>query len=107
WGHRASRRRGLLRGSRRRPPPRDRSAGDHPGVSARLVPDLVLTEGGFTSGRAVTLADGRIASIEPWRGFEPGDVVLEGKALLPGTVNAHRHPFPSLLRGLGPRPALP
>jgi len=70
-------------------------------VSARLVPDLVLTEGGFTSGRAVTLADGRIASIEPWRGSEPGDVVLEGKALLPGTVNAHCHTFQSLLRGLG------
>jgi 5-methylthioadenosine/S-adenosylhomocysteine deaminase len=70
-------------------------------VSARLVPDLVLTEGGFASGRAVTLADGRIASIEPVRRAEPDDVVLESKALLPGTVNAHCHTFQSLLRGLG------
>jgi len=70
-------------------------------VSPRLVPDLVLTEGGFASGRAVTLADGRIASVEPIRGVEPGDVVLGGKALLPGTVNTHCHTFQSLLRGLG------
>jgi 5-methylthioadenosine/S-adenosylhomocysteine deaminase len=70
-------------------------------VSPRLVPDLVLTEGGFASGRAVTLADGRIASIEPVRRAEPDDVVLESKALLPGTVNAHCHTFQSLLRGLG------
>jgi 5-methylthioadenosine/S-adenosylhomocysteine deaminase len=70
-------------------------------VSPRLAPDLVLTEGGFASGRAVTLADGRIASIEPVRRAEPDDVVLEGKALLPGTVNAHCHTFQSLLRGLG------
>jgi 5-methylthioadenosine/S-adenosylhomocysteine deaminase len=70
-------------------------------VSPRLVPDLVLTEGGFASGRAVTLADGRIASIEPVRRAETDDVVLEGKALLPGTVNAHCHTFQSLLRGLG------
>ena len=70
-------------------------------MSPRLVPDLVLTEGGFASGRGVTLADGRIASIEPVRRAEPDDVVLESKALLPGTVNAHCHTFQSLLRGLG------
>jgi len=67
----------------------------------RLVPDLVLTEGGFASGRAVTLAEGRIASIDPLDRAQPGDVVLEGRALLPGTVNAHCHTFQSLLRGLG------
>src|SRR5207244_4156568 len=31
----------------------------------------------------------------------PSDVMLTGKALLPGTVNAHCHTFQSLLRGLG------
>lgn len=70
-------------------------------MSPRLVPDLVLTEGGWTSGRAVSLEAGRIASIEPVHRAEPGDVALEGRALLPGTVNAHCHTFQSLLRGLG------
>src|SRR5207245_6217068 len=66
-----------------------------------LVPDLILTERGFTSGQAVTLAGGRIASVEPVGRGEPGDVALAGKALLPGTVNTHCHTFQSLLRGLG------
>ena len=70
-------------------------------MTLRLVPDLVLTGGGFVSGRAVTLAEGRIASLEPIRRPEPDDVALDGKALLPGTVNAHCHTFQSLLRGLG------
>ena len=53
------------------------------------------------TGRAVTLAGGRIAAIEPVDRARAGDVVLAGKALLPGTVNAHCHTFQSLLRGLG------
>ena len=32
-------------------------------MTLRLVPDLVLTEGGFASGHAVTLAGGRIDSV--------------------------------------------
>jgi 5-methylthioadenosine/S-adenosylhomocysteine deaminase len=68
---------------------------------ARLVPDLILTEAGWTSGRAVTIANGRIASIEPIDRPASGDITLAGKALLPGTVNAHCHTFQSLLRGLG------
>ena len=68
---------------------------------SRVVPELVLTETGWASGRAVTLDGGRIASIEPLDRLRPGDVTLAGKALLPGTVNAHCHTFQSLLRGLG------
>jgi 5-methylthioadenosine/S-adenosylhomocysteine deaminase len=67
----------------------------------RLVPDLVLTESGWASGRAVTLAGGRIGSIEPVRDAAPDDVRLAGRALMPGTINAHCHTFQSLLRGLG------
>jgi 5-methylthioadenosine/S-adenosylhomocysteine deaminase len=67
----------------------------------RLVPDLVLTEAGWASGRAVTLAGGRIGSIEPVRAAAPDDVRLAGRALMPGTINAHCHTFQSLLRGLG------
>lgn len=67
----------------------------------RLLPDLVLTESGWTSGRAVVVEGGRIASLEPAGRRRPGDLGLGGKALLPGTVNAHCHTFQSLLRGLG------
>ena len=67
----------------------------------RLLPDLVLTESGWKSGRAVVLDGGRIGAIEPAGRLWPGDLTLGGKALLPGTVNAHCHTFQSLLRGLG------
>src|SRR5437899_4535811 len=66
----------------------------------RLVPDLVLTDAGWQPGRAVMVEGGRIATIEPVHRLWPGDVMLAGKALLPGTVNAHGHTFQSLLRGL-------
>ncbi|PYN14799.1 MAG: S-adenosylhomocysteine deaminase [Candidatus Rokuibacteriota bacterium] len=74
-------------------------AGDR--VISRLAPELVLTETGLASGRVVTIDGGRIASIEPLERLRPGDLALAGKALLPGTVNAHCHTFQSLLRGLG------
>lgn len=65
------------------------------------MPDLVLTPAGWRTGTAVTLARGRIGVLEPAGPARPGDEVLTGKALLPGTVNAHCHTFQSLLRGLG------
>lgn len=67
----------------------------------RLVPDLVLTDEGFRSGLALTVADGVIAGIEPAGAPRPGDVLLPRRALAPGTVNSHCHTFQSLLRGLG------
>ncbi|MGH7275718.1 MAG: amidohydrolase family protein [Candidatus Rokuibacteriota bacterium] len=67
----------------------------------RLIPELVLTESGWRSGQAVTVEGGRIAAIEPVDRLWPGDLAFAGKALLPGTVNAHCHTFQSLLRGLG------
>jgi len=67
----------------------------------RLLPDLVLTPDGWATDHAVAITDGRIAFIGPVRAAESGDVRLPGKALLPGTVNAHGHAFQSLLRGLG------
>ncbi len=70
----------------------------------RLAPDLVLIDGRFERGRAIAIADGRIADVgpAPAAGGEASDVErLPGKALLPGTVNAHCHTFQSLLRGLG------
>ena len=67
-------------------------------MSPRLIPDLVLTEAGWTSGQGVALEGGRIASIDRIDRPAPGDVRLAGKALVPGTVNAHCHTFQSLLR---------
>jgi 5-methylthioadenosine/S-adenosylhomocysteine deaminase len=66
----------------------------------RLLPELVYADGRFRPGLAVDVADGRIAAIAPAADPARG-VRLPGKALLPGTVNAHCHTFQSLLRGLG------
>jgi 5-methylthioadenosine/S-adenosylhomocysteine deaminase len=67
----------------------------------RLVPELVLTASGWEAGRAVLVTDGRIAAVQAAAGPQSADVALRGRALLPGTVNAHCHTFQSLLRGLG------
>src|SRR5207245_11004961 len=70
----------------------------------RLLPDVVVAEGSRSSDETVTVRDGRITDVAP---SSPADVTatditrLPGKALLPGTVNAHCHAFQSLLRGLG------
>ena len=70
----------------------------------RLLPDMVVSEGRWYGDHVIAVSDGRIASVAP---VTPGDgkgaliTRLPGKALLPGTVNAHCHTFQSLLRGLG------
>jgi 5-methylthioadenosine/S-adenosylhomocysteine deaminase len=74
----------------------------------RLLPDLVLTGAGWRRDTVVVLADdGTIAAIDTLPAArvppvpEAHVIRLAGKALLPGTVNAHCHTFQSLLRGLG------
>jgi 5-methylthioadenosine/S-adenosylhomocysteine deaminase len=67
----------------------------------RLLADRVLTEAGWREACAVTLEDGRIVGVDAAGTEGPGDVRLPGRALLPGTVNAHCHTFQALLRGLG------
>src|SRR5206468_11103554 len=52
-------------------------------------------------GHAVDVEGGRITAVEPAGRLGQGDLTLAGRALLPGTVNAHCHTFQSLLRGLG------
>src|SRR5262249_49353194 len=71
--------------------------------AVRLVPDLLLVDGRFAPGRAVGGRAGPLAAVAPappGRARGPA-LALPGKALLPGTVNAHCHTFQSLLRGLG------
>jgi 5-methylthioadenosine/S-adenosylhomocysteine deaminase len=68
----------------------------------RLQADVVFAGGRAVSDRVVTITDGRITAVEPPGPAAPADLIrLPGKALLPGTVNAHCHTFQSLLRGLG------
>src|SRR2546421_1840543 len=67
----------------------------------RLVPEVVLPPDGWRRDTAITVTDGRIAQVGVAGGARGGDVALPGRALLPGTVNAHCHTFQSLLRGLG------
>src|SRR5258705_4470918 len=71
----------------------------------RLWPDLLFANGREVSGHVVSIADGRITAVAPPSPTDTAatsDVIrLPGKALLPGTVNAHCHTFQSLLRGLG------
>ena len=67
----------------------------------RLRPELVLTPEGWARDQAVAITDGRVAFVGPAGAADPTDVSLAGKALVPGTINAHSHTFQSLLRGLG------
>src|ERR1700675_2868642 len=70
----------------------------------RLQADVVFTGGRAVSDHVVTIRDGRITAVASASAADATatDVVrLPGKALLPGTVNAHCHTFQSLLRGLG------
>ena len=70
----------------------------------RLLPDVVVAEGCRFSDEIVTVRDGRITDVAPRSSADATatDITqLPGKALLPGTVNAHCHAFQSLLRGLG------
>ncbi|HVV84150.1 MAG TPA: amidohydrolase family protein, partial [Kofleriaceae bacterium] len=77
-------------------------------MSTVFVADAAVV-GGVARGPTAVLADGgAIVRVDP-----PDDVLadpraagaavvrLAGKALLPGTVNAHNHSFQSLLRGIG------
>jgi imidazolonepropionase-like amidohydrolase len=58
---------------------------------------------------AVTVADGRIARIEPATGAPPADAIdLAGRTLMPGLIDAHSHVLSDTERspGFGPPPLL-
>ena len=85
--------------------PRRQAAGHHRLrrlARMRIVPDLALIGGRFARDVAVEVTDGRITAVTPGPSDNAPDTVrLAGKALMPGTVNAHCHSFQSLLRGFG------
>ncbi|MBW3565059.1 MAG: formimidoylglutamate deiminase [Acidobacteria bacterium] len=60
--------------------------------------DLVWTGEAFEPDRLVAFEEDSSASIEP-AGNRRADLRLEGKALIPGFVNAHSHSFQRALRG--------
>ena len=63
------------------------------------LPDLVYLDGRFESGRAIVCDDaGNIVRITASEEV-PNGVRLQGRALLPGMVNAHSHAFQRVIRG--------
>src|SRR5207237_7574248 len=62
-------------------------------MSTRLVPDLVLTDAGWQSGRVVVVEGGRIAAVELGHCVLPRDVILKCIALLSGTVKPASRPL--------------
>ncbi len=63
-----------------------------------LEPDLLHHDGVLRPGLALVVEAGRIVDVRPATGR---GTRLAGRALVPGTVNAHNHSFQSLVRGFG------
>ena len=65
-----------------------------------LTASCVFVDGRFERDFGVRVGqDGRILEVGPLQELGKPDRVLEGRALLPGAVNAHSHAFQRLLRG--------
>ncbi|WP_346243484.1 amidohydrolase [Shouchella clausii] len=67
--------------------------------------DLMYTDGAFQQGYAMCVNNGEIEAIGPQENMSRlyshvPLVAMDGKAIMPGTVNAHNHSFQSLLRGI-------
>ncbi len=63
-----------------------------------LEPDLLYVDGALRPGLALATQAGRIVEVGPAAGR---GTRLPGRAVVPGTVNAHNHSFQSLVRGFG------
>jgi formimidoylglutamate deiminase len=62
------------------------------------LPDLIYLDGRFESGRAIVCDEaGKIVRVTSEE--VPEAVRLQGRALLPGMVNAHSHAFQRVIRG--------
>ena len=70
------------------------------GEQIAWLPDLLYTDGRFESGVAILCdRDGRIVSLTREAEVTGRIVRLEGRAALPGLVNAHSHAFQRVIRG--------
>jgi formimidoylglutamate deiminase len=63
-----------------------------------VAPELLLHDSAFVSERAVVIQKGKVVAIEN-AANHPDAVPLQGRALLPGLVNAHSHAFQRVFRG--------
>lgn len=71
-------------------------------VTRTIQADLTWIDGAFVPAQVIAVGgDGRIESVGPARAGAAHR--LEGRALLPGFVNAHSHAFQRGLRGSGER----
>src|SRR5690606_28415504 len=64
-----------------------------------LEPALVWSQGGVHTGWTVTVSGGRIVRVGPATRHHDVRVLLPGRLLLPGLVNAHSHAFQRAIRG--------
>jgi 5-methylthioadenosine/S-adenosylhomocysteine deaminase len=74
-----------------------------PTLPSRIfVADQTLVAGRFTPDIAVSVANGAITQVGPVSALPPDAAIerLEGRLLVPGTLNAHNHSFQSMLRGV-------
>jgi 5-methylthioadenosine/S-adenosylhomocysteine deaminase len=71
-------------------------------VARILVADRTLVEGRFVPDIAVTVQNGFISRVSPVDELPSGAPIerLDGRLLVPGTLNAHNHSFQSMLRGI-------
>jgi len=70
-------------------------------VSTLFKPELLYSDGGFTSGAGLLVSAGLVSAGVVTASSDPvaETVDLRGKALLPGFVNTHSHSFQRLIRG--------
>ncbi|HEU4510761.1 MAG TPA: amidohydrolase family protein, partial [Pyrinomonadaceae bacterium] len=66
--------------------------------SQTWLPDLIYLDGRFQSDRAVVCDDGNVQQIVHPDQLE-NPIILRGRALLPGLINAHSHAFQRVIRG--------
>ncbi|HYY97522.1 MAG TPA: formimidoylglutamate deiminase, partial [Pyrinomonadaceae bacterium] len=77
-------------------------AGEDSGRLTAFAPELLYAGGRFRRGRALVCdASGRVARVTGADEVPEGAALvnLRGRALLPGTVNAHSHAFQRVIRG--------
>ncbi|RMD95367.1 MAG: amidohydrolase, partial [Calditrichaeota bacterium] len=69
-----------------------------------VTANQIYYKGNFQSGLGILVENGeikKVGQLEEFKEAEQELINFPGKALLPGTINAHNHSFQSLVRGFG------